>query len=592
MKNKENSKQNSEIGNLISLIPYLKPYKKDIFLVVVALIVTTAMILFLGKAIQHLIDLGFVSGENNHLSLILGIFVLAVLILAIAGYFRSSLIHTVGEKVVTDLRRDVYSHIIKVSSEFFEITKTGDVISRLTVDTTLLYNIISSSISFFIRNLLLFIGGIAFLFLTSPKLTLVSIGIIPIAIAPIILMGKKIRALSKQSQESIANVGSHIEESVSGIKTIQSYLCEEKETKNFDKYLKNSLEVALKRIKIRSLMVALVIIFAFGSIATVLLVGGNEVISGRLSSGTLSSFIFYAILTATSLVSISQITSQLQTAGGATSRLFELLNIKSPVIEIERPEKLNNLDEIKIKFEDVDFYYPSRKDTLAVKNFNLEIQPREKISIVGPSGSGKSTLLQLLMRFYDVSSGSILINDQNISNLGLKDLRNLFSYISQDSFIFSGTVFENIAYADNNVSREQVEKIIAENEALSFINDLPLKLDSFVGEKGIKLSGGEKQRIAIARAIVKNSPILLLDEATSALDNKNEQIIHLAIANISRDKTVIAIAHKLSSVIQSDRIIFIKNGEIIESGSHKELIKQNGLYAKMYEFELSGLNVG
>ena len=589
MKNKENQKQHSEIGNLIELIPYLKPYKKDIFLVIIALIITTAMILFLGKAIQHLIDLGFVSGENNHLSIILGIFILAIVILAIAGYFRSSLIHNVGEKVVTDLRRDVYSHIIKVSSEFFEITKIGDVISRLTVDTTLLYNIISSSISFFIRNFLLFIGGIIFLFVTSPKLTLISIGIIPIAIAPVMIMGKKIRGLSNQSQAAIANVGSHIEESVSGIKTIQSYICEEKEIRNFDKYLRTSLDIALKRIKMRSLLVALVIIFAFGSIATVLLVGGNEVISGRMSSGTLSSFIFYAVLTATSLVSISQITSQLQTAGGATARLFELLSIKSPVTEIERPEKLTNLNEIKIKFEDVNFCYPSRKDNLAVKNFNLEIKPQEKISLVGSSGSGKSTLFQLLMRFYDVNSGSILINDHNISNLAIKDLRDLFSYISQDSFIFSGTVFENIAYADNNVSREQVEKIIAENEALAFINDLPLKLDSFVGEKGIKLSGGEKQRISIARAIIKDSPILLLDEATSALDNKNEQIIHKAIADIAENKTVIAIAHKLSSVLQSDRIIFIKNGEIVEWGNHKELIKQDGLYAKMYEFELSGL---
>lgn len=587
-KNKNNK---PHINHLYQLLPYLKPYRSEIFFVIITLIATSGIILFLGKIVRYLIDFGFSSHDSNNLNIILGGLVIAIIFLAITGYFRSYMVNSVGEKVITDLRKDIYAHIIRVSSEFFEISKAGDVVSRLTVDTTLLYNIISSSIAFALRNFLLFFGGVVLLFLTSPKLTLLSLIILPLAIAPIFVMGKKIKNLSNQSQEALSLVGSHIEETVSGIKTIQSYLCEDKEIRNFNNYLEKSLNISLKKIKLRSLLIALVIAFAFSGVAIVLWAGGHMVLSNQLTSGELSSFIFYSVLTATSLVAISQIMGQLQTAAGATQRLFDLLEIKSPVLEVESPEKLVITDKNYVIFKDVSFFYPSRRDQLILENFNLTIQPQEKIAIIGESGSGKSTILQLIMRFYDVSGGEILINHQNIKNLSLADLRGLFSYISQDCFIFSGTIYENIAYVDKNLTIADIENIIDENEALHFIKHLPDGVNSFVGEKGVKLSGGERQRIAVARAIVKNSPILLLDEATSALDNENESLIVNSLEKLAESKIVITIAHKLSTIINSDRIVFIKNGEIIESGSHNVLMAKDGLYKKMYEAETMGLQV-
>jgi ATP-binding cassette subfamily B protein len=578
-------KKSLNLKNLFALIPFFKPYKRDIFFALLALFVTALTVLFFGKIIKYLIDLGFAEQSQHFFNVILAIFAAAVIIMAVAGYYRSSLVNAVSEKVIADLRKKVYNHIIRVSAEFFEITKTGDVISRLTVDTTVLYNVISNTTSFFLRNSLFFIGGICFLFFTSVKLSLMSMMLIPLAIAPIILIGKSVKGLSQKSQESLASVGAHIEETINGIKTIQSYLCEEKEVRNFFGFVDDSLKIALAKIRIKSLMVALVIASAFGGIAIVLWVGGHDVLSGKITSGDLSSFIFYSVITATSLVSLSQIAGQLQSASAAAARIFELLEINSPVKESEAPLAFADSKAVTINFQDVSFSYPSRKDFAVLKNFNLEIAPNEKIAIVGSSGSGKSTAFQLMMRFYDVDSGVISLNGVDIKALSFADLRKNFSYISQDCFIFSGTIFENIAYADQSITEAQVEKIIAQNSALHFINKLPQKMHSFVGEKGIKLSGGERQRIAIARAIIKDSPILLLDEATSALDNENSKNIVHAISDIAVNKTVITIAHKLSSVITADRIIFIKDGNIAEIGSHQQLIALNGFYKKMYEVE-------
>lgn len=580
----ENQDSNKKkISNLRSLFPYLKPYKTEVFFVILTLIITSIIILFLGRIVKYLIDLGFGTNGYYYLNMILAGLAGLVILLAVTGYFRSFLVNSVGEKVIADLRRDIYSHIIKVSPEFFEITKTGDVISRMTVDTTLLYSIISNSLAFALRNIILFFGAIIALFLTSTKLTIVSVALIPIAIAPIIIMGRKIKNLSSKSQEAVSMVGSHIEETINGVKTIQSYLCEDKEISNFNRYLNDALSASIQKIRLKSLMIALVIGFAFGSIAIVLWFGGRLVLGGQMTSGELSSFIFYSVLSATSLVAISQVITQLQTASGAAGRLFELLLIKSPLLENQTPNKLQPAKEYSIKFNNVFFSYPGRQKIEALRSFNLEIKPHEKIAIVGESGSGKSTILQLLMRFYDVNFGEILINDQNIKNLYLSDLRGLFSYISQDCFIFSGTIYENIAYANRTLGTNDIEKLIDENEALHFIKRFPDGINSFVGEKGVKLSGGERQRIAIARAMIEDSPILLLDEATSALDNENDYLISSYIKRISKDKTVISVAHKLSSIIDSDRIVFMKDGAVAEIGTHMDLITKGGLYKKMYD---------
>lgn len=584
-----NNKKSSDLSEILKLLPFFRPYKNEIIWVMIALLITAIMVLFFGKIIKYMIDLGFASRSTRLLDVTLMIFISGVLAMAVSGYYRSSLINSIAEKVVADLKKKAYSHIVKISSEFFEFTGPGDIITRLTSDTIPIYNLISDSISFFLRNSLLFIGGIVFLFMTSVKLTIISLALIPLAISPIFVIGKKIKDLSRQSGQAGSSVGIHIEETINGIKTIQSYLCEEKEIQNFDNYVTQSSSITLKKIRIRSLLIALVITISFGAIAVVLLIGGHDVLRGKMTSGDLSSFIFYSVVTATSLVSISQIVGQIQTASSACAKIFELLTIKSPVEEIANPDTLKNTNQIKITFNQVNFAYPSRKDRLILKDFNLAINQGQKIAIIGSSGSGKSTILQILMRFYDVTSGSIKINDIDIKNLSLSDLRKNFSYISQDCFIFSGTIFENIAYVNQNITKEEVEKIIAKNEALDFINKLPDKLDSTVGQKGIKLSGGEKQRIAIARAIIKNSPILLLDEATSALDNKNEKAIVKAIADISENKTVITITHRLSSIHHSNKIVLIKDSQVIEEGSHQELLSMDGLYKKMYEAEIFGV---
>ena len=582
----KDKKEKIKSGNFTDLIPFLKPFKSQIFLALIALLVTALMVLLFGKIIKYLIDYGFAKGNGEFITIALIGFVLSVITMSVAGYYRSSLVNTIAEKVIAQIRKKTYAHVIKVSPEFFEANKTGDVISRLTVDTTLLYTIISNTASFLLRNSIFFIGGIILLFFTSAKLSLITIFLIPLAIAPIIILGKKVKALSTISQSALAVVGSRIEETVNGIKTIQSYNCENKETENFSREVDEFLKNSLKKIKIKSLMVALVITFAFGSIAVVLFIGGQDVLSGKMTPGDLSSFIFYSIIISTSLASLGQISGQLQTASAALGRVFDLLRIESPIQERGDSKPLKKCSNVGVSFKDVNFSYQKNdKDekTFGIKNFNLEIKPGEKVAIVGPSGSGKSTIFQLLLRFYDRDKGTISLNDQDIKDLPLANLRDCFSYISQDCFIFSDTVFNNIAYLDKNISRKQVEDIIAENEALSFINDLPLGLDNFVGQKGVKLSGGEKQRIAIARAILKDSPILLLDEATSSLDNKNEKIISEVIAKISKKKTVITIAHKFSTIIDADKIIFIQDGQIVESGTHKELMEQNNFYQKMYE---------
>ena len=574
-----------KFGDLFSLIPFFKPYRREVFFALLALLITALMVLFFGKALKYLIDLGFTKQDSFSLNLVLLIFVGAVLIMAVAGFYRSSLINSAAEKVIADLRKKVYNHIIRVSAEFFEITKTGEVISRLTVDTIVLYNILSNTLSFLLRNSLLFLGGICFLFLTSFKLSIISLALILVAISPIILMGRRVKNLSKESQEALAAVGAHVEESINGVKTIQSYLCEEKEARNFFSFVDKALEAALKKIRVKSLMIAFVITLAFGTVAVLLWVGGQDVLAGKITAGDLSSFIFYSIISATSLVALSQIAGQLQSASSAAERIFELLQIESPVKEIADPKPFLSSEKVTLKFNSVNFSYPSRKDFLVLKNFNFEIKPGEKIAIVGLSGSGKSTLLQLLLRFYDVDSGVITINDRDLKSLSFKDLRQNFSYISQDCFIFSGTIFENIAYVDKSITEAEVEKMISRNSALQFINNLPKKLHTSVGEKGIKLSGGERQRIAFARALIKNSLVLLLDEATSALDNQNEQSINRAILDFAQDKTVITVAHRLSSIVNSEKIIFLEGGEIIETGSHQELMALGKSYKKMYELE-------
>lgn len=568
-------------SNFKKLSQFFKPYKTEIFFATFALLITTFLILFFGKIIKYLIDEAFAAKDSAALNQTLLIFLGGIILMAIAGYFRSSLINFVAEKVVADLRKKSYQHIIDVAPQFFELHKVGDITSRLTVDTVVLYNVISSNISFALRNFLLFFGGIILLIFTSFKLSLIAILVIFIAISPIVFLGKKVKKLARSSQDSLGFLSSFIEESINGIKTIQAYLRQKKEVENFDKLVDGVLQNDLKKIRTKSLMIGLVIGGAFSAVALVVWVGMHDVLSGKITSGDLSSFLFYAVITATSLVSLSQVSGHMQTAKAALGRIFELFEINSAIDDFPSAKKFSDLS-INIKFSAVDFAYPSRPHIDVLKNFNLEIAPQEKLAIVGASGAGKSSILQLLLRFYDVNSGKILFNNVDIKDISLTDLRNCFSYVGQDCFIFSGTIFDNIAFARPNIERSEVENLIAQNLALSFINKFPEKLDTFVGEKGVKLSGGERQRIAIARAIIKDSPILLFDEATSALDSENEKLIAGWLLDFAAKKTVITIAHRLSTIVNSSRIIYLQDGKILEQGTHEQLLMLDGFYKKFW----------
>lgn len=567
-------------GNFKKLSQFFKPYKTEIFFATFALLITTFLILFFGKIIKYLIDEAFAAKDSAALNQTLLIFLGGIILMAIAGYFRSSLINFVAEKVVADLRKKSYQHIIDVAPQFFELHKVGDITSRLTVDTVVLYNVISSNISFALRNFLLFFGGIILLIFTSFKLSLIAILVIFIAISPIIFLGKRVKKLARSSQDYLGSLSSFIEESINGIKTIQAYLRQKKEVENFDKLVDGVLQNDLKKIRTKSLMIGLVIGGAFSSVALVVWVGMHDVLSGKITSGDLSSFLFYAVITATSLVSLSQVSGHMQTAKAALGRIFELFEINSAIDDFPSAKKFSDLS-INIKFNTVDFAYPSRPHIDVLKNFNLEIAPQEKLAIVGASGAGKSSILQLLLRFYDVNSGKILFNNVDIKDISLSDLRNCFSYVGQDCFIFSGTIFDNIAFARPNIERSEIENLIEKNPALHFINKFPEKLNTFVGEKGVKLSGGERQRIAIARAIIKDSPILLFDEATSALDNENEQLIASWLADFAKNKTVITIAHRLSTIAGCDRIVCLKSGVIAQQGTHEELMMSDGIYKQL-----------
>lgn len=580
-----NMQKNKPQNNFKKLIPYLKPYKVQIILAFIALLTTATMILLFGKIIKYLIDYGFSQNNENYIAISLICFISSIIIMSIAGYYRSFLVNSIAEKIIAKIRRQTYEHIIKVSPEFFETSKTGDIISRLTSDTTLLYSVISNNVSFFLRNSIFFIGGIILLFFTSAKLSVISLLLIPLAVAPIIILGKKVKKYSTKSQSILALLSSRIEESISGIKTIQAYNIQNRELENYQENINQYLGSSLKKIRVKSLMVALVITFAFSIVAIVLYIGGQDVLNNKITSGDLSSFIFYSIIISTSLASLGQIAGQFQSASASLNRIFELLEITSTVKEKSNPKDFIISNKIKINFDNIDFSYQQDledKPSFQLRNFNLEIKPQEKIAIIGPSGSGKSTIFQLLLRFYDVKSGKILLNNENIKDISLATLRNCFSYISQDCFIFSDTIFNNISYLNDKITKDDVKKIIDDNDALKFINNLPQGLNSFVGYKGTKLSGGEKQRIAIARAIIKDAPILLLDEATSALDNENEKIISDLINKVAKNKTLITIAHKLSTISDYDKIIYLQDGQIAEIGSHRELITNNSFYKNLY----------
>ncbi|MSO13263.1 putative export ATP-binding/permease protein [Rickettsiales endosymbiont of Trichoplax sp. H2] len=503
------------------------------------------------------------------------------MILAIGTALRYYFTTSIGENLILDIKKDLFSHLLTLSPSFFETEKTGNIISQIQSDTQIIQNLIGSNLSVALRNFIMLVGGVIMLISMSPKLTLYITILIPTILIPIILFGKKIKKLSKETQKQQGILSSISEESINAIKTIQAYLSEESEKDRYNSSLKANFITAMKLAKSKAGLIFIVIFLVFCGIGLILWYGGYDVVNGNMSVGELSSFIFLAVICAGSIGGLSETFGEIIKSAAACERAADFLSVKSDINDELNATDINQ-DKIKsIFFKNVYFSYPSKDNIKTIDDLSFEILNNEKIAIVGKSGAGKSTILELLMRFYDINSGDIFINNNILKNLKLASLRGKISYISQDPIIFSSTIYENILFGNPKAMKEQVieaAKITAVDE---FVNQLPKKYNTFIGEKGIRLSGGQKQRVALARAVLKNPEILLLDEATSALDYKNEKIVQDAINRISKGKISITVAHRLSTVVNADRILMLDKGKLIEQGSHQELMAKKSAYYKL-----------
>lgn len=580
--------QRSSLQTLKGLLPFLTPYKMQFILAGIALLVAAGATLAIPYAFRQMIDLGFGGGDHSikHVDLtFIALFGVAC-VLGIATAARFYMVSWLGERVTADIRNAVYSHVVTQSPEFFETTQTGEVLSRLTTDTTLIQTVVGTSISMALRNFLLFLGGLVMLFITSPKLSSIIIVMLAVVVLPIILFGRRVRTLSRDSQDRIADASAIAGEILNAMPTVQAFTHEHIEAQRFSGSVEGAFKTAMRRIRARSLLTVMAILLIFGAIVFVLWLGAHAVMQGRMSGGELGQFILYASIVAGAVGALSEVMGDAQRAAGATERLLELIEVKSP---IQNPVKALNLPAraehdprgAALSLQGLEFHYPSRPNTAALLNLNLDIQPGETVAIVGSSGAGKTTLFQMLLRFYDPQQGRITLDGINIRELSLHELRGAIGVVPQDTVIFSANAMENIRYGRADASDAEVIAAAKMAAAHEFIERLPESYQSFLGERGVRLSGGQKQRIAIARALLKNPPLLLLDEATSALDAESERLVQGALEVAMQGRTTLIIAHRLATVQRANRIIVMEHGRIVETGTHSSLVEQGGVYAKL-----------
>jgi ATP-binding cassette subfamily B protein len=582
---KQNIKEGKSISALKMILPYITPYRLQLGGAAIALLFAAATVLAMGAGLQFLIDEGFAAGNPLLLDRAVVVLVAVVVLLAGASYGRFYLISWVGERVVADLRVAVFNHVIGLNLGFFETRSTGEILSRISTDTTLVQTVVGSSVSIALRNLLLFFGGMAMLLITSPKLTGLVLLVIPFVVVPIIVLGRKVRVLSRNSQDRVADLGSHVEEILSGIRIVQAFSHEVLDKIKFMQRVETAFDTAIERVRKRALLTAVVIAFIFGAVAIVLWIGGRDVLAGNISPGELSAFVFYAIVVAGSTGALSEVIGELQRAAGAMDRLNELLLVTSNIPVPLEPKSLPKKVTGAITFDKVNFYYPSRPDQLALDDFNLEIKSGETVAFVGPSGAGKTTVFQLLLRFYDPNEGAIKLEGVALNQTDPKIVRSQMGLVPQDGIIFSDNVIENIRYGRPEATEKEIKLAAESANALEFIEKLPNGFETNLGEKGVQLSGGQRQRLAIARAVLRDPAVLLLDEATSALDAESERSVQRALDKIMVGRTTLIIAHRLATVLRADRIIVMEEGRAIASGSHEQLLKSCPLYARLAQLQ-------
>ena len=567
---------------------YIKPYQSRLILAIVALVATSALTLSIGQGIRLMVDEGFAAQSFEGLSQALSLFAIIVVALATGAYFRFYMVSWIGERVVADVRIDLYRHLVSLPPSFFEDNLAGEIQSRVTTDTTLLQTVIGSSFSFALRNSLTFIGGLTLMFVSNIKLSLIVLAVVPFIVFPLIYFGRKVKALSRESQDKVASVGAWAGESLQHIKVVQAFTREDMVLNQFSQSAEGAFDVALLRIKQRAILIALVMVLVMGAIAGMLYVGGSDVLSGQLTGGELSAFVFYAIMVAGSLAAVTEVYGEVQRAAGAAERIQELLATHSE-IQSSPPVPISdhaiNLSNQVIEFNGVNFTYPSRPDHKALVDFNLQIKQGERVALVGPSGAGKSTLFDLLLRFRDPQSGSIEIEGQNLKHMNLQQLRNAFALVPQQPVLFSANVWDNLRFGAPDASEEAVIEAAKAAHAHEFIMQLPQGYQSFLGEQGVKLSGGQKQRLAIARAILRDPKILLLDEATSALDAQSEHLVQNALNELMKGRTTLIIAHRLATVAHVDRILVMDQGALVDQGTHQQLMQTSALYQRLAQLQ-------
>jgi ATP-binding cassette, subfamily B, bacterial len=566
---------------LRALKPFVMPYRGMIAAAGVALLAAAAATLVLPAAVRGVIDHGFSSADAANIGRYFFALIAVAGFIGLASATRFYLVSWIGERITADVRARVFGHVLSLSPSFFEKTRTGEVLSRLTADTTLVQTVVGSSASFALRNLVLAIGSVAMMVVTSPKLTGLCLIGVPLVVAPIILFGRRVRKLSRDSQDRIADTSAYAGEALNAILTVQAFTHEDSDREGFRSAVEESFGAAIRRTWMRAIMTALVIFLVGAGIVGVLWIGATDVLAGRMTGGQLSQFILYAVFLASGMGAVSETWGDVQRAAGATERLMEILSTEPAIRAPAQPVALPAPARGEVAFENVIFRYPSRPDHRALNGVNFSIRPGEAVALVGPSGAGKSTVFQLMLRFFDPQEGRVLFDGVNIADADPQTLRRNIALVAQDPAIFAGTVLENIRYGRPEATAAEVRQAAIAAAADEFILRLPEGYEARMGERGVTLSGGQRQRIAIARAILRNAPLLLLDEATSALDAENERLVQQGLSNLMTGRTTIVIAHRLATIQRLKRIIVMDQGRIVAEGQHSELVARGGLYARL-----------